>query len=210
MKKILVPALLAAGLLATPAFAHHPLGGETPQTLLHGLLSGIGHPIIGLDHLAFVIGIGLLAAFQRARTAMPAGFVSGTIAGALLIVGGVALPVVEIVICLSVLLVGGLAAYGRRLPTLPAAVLAGIAGLFHGWAYGETVIGAEPTPILAYLAGFGAIQLAIAMAAMLGARLLMRGGQSASMAPRLAGAMVAGVGLTYLVEIAEGMVFAGV
>ena len=33
--------------------------------MLHGLLSGIGHPIIGFDHLAFVIAVGLIAAFNQ-------------------------------------------------------------------------------------------------------------------------------------------------
>ncbi|PKO63289.1 MAG: urease accessory protein UreJ, partial [Betaproteobacteria bacterium HGW-Betaproteobacteria-17] len=38
---------------STSALAHHPMGGMTPQTLSQGLLSGLGHPVIGLDHLAF-------------------------------------------------------------------------------------------------------------------------------------------------------------
>ena len=39
--------------LASPALAHQPMGGVVPETLLHGLMSGVGHPIIGLDHFAF-------------------------------------------------------------------------------------------------------------------------------------------------------------
>ena len=35
-------------LSATFALAHHPMGGALPQTLWHGLLSGIGHPVIGI------------------------------------------------------------------------------------------------------------------------------------------------------------------
>ena len=78
---------LAAAMILTmtgAAFAHHPLGGMTPQTALHGFLSGVGHPVIGFDHLAFVIGIGLIAAFHRARLVMPAAFVGGTVGGTLL------------------------------------------------------------------------------------------------------------------------------
>ena len=52
---------LATLLAATPALAHHPMGGEVPQTFWHGLLSGFGHPVIGIDHLAFVVAIGLAA-----------------------------------------------------------------------------------------------------------------------------------------------------
>ncbi len=48
-KIITVMAAIIAGI--SPAFAHHPLGGEAPQTIANGLLSGVGHPIIGFDHL---------------------------------------------------------------------------------------------------------------------------------------------------------------
>ena len=212
MTKTFVSALLLAGLLATPALAHHPLGGEVPQTVLHGLLSGIGHPIIGFDHLAFILGIGFLAAFQGDRLLhLPGGLVVGTVIGALLMFdGGITLPAVEVVIILSVLLVGLSAAYGPDWSRRPAPLAATIAGLFHGWAYGEAVIGAEATPILAYLIGFGATQMAIATGVALAARYLIKTGRSTAMVPRLGGAVVAGVGLTYLVEMAEGMVFPGI
>lgn len=56
--------LAIAGLLFSlvPVLAHHPFGGETPDNLFEGFLSGIEHSVIGLDHLAFVIAAGLLAA----------------------------------------------------------------------------------------------------------------------------------------------------
>jgi len=43
------------------AMAHHPMGGKTPANLWEGLLSGIGHPIIGIDRLVFVVAVGLIA-----------------------------------------------------------------------------------------------------------------------------------------------------
>jgi len=46
--------LAVAAMTATPAFAHHPLGGGTPETFVHGVLSGIGHPMLGIDHFAFL------------------------------------------------------------------------------------------------------------------------------------------------------------
>jgi urease accessory protein len=39
-----------------------------------------------------------------------------------------------------------------------------IAGLAHGYAYGESIAGAEPTPLIAYLAGFVIVQIAIGAA----------------------------------------------
>ena len=203
MKKTLITSLLFAGLIANPALAHHPLGGEVPQTLLHGLLSGIGHPIIGFDHLAFILGIGFLAALSKQKI-LPVGYVAGTLAGALLIVGGVILPFAEVMISFSVLLIGTLAMFRRNMPLLAAVLISAIAGVFHGWAYGEAIIGAEPTPIIAYLFGFGMTQMVIASGVMLAAGWMLRG--DFKMVPRFAGAIVAGVGLTYLVEIAESAI----
>ena len=58
---------LAAALAAEPALAHHVMGGAMPATFGQGLLSGLGHPIIGLDHLAALVGAGLVAARIPAR-----------------------------------------------------------------------------------------------------------------------------------------------
>ncbi|WRH65887.1 MAG: HupE/UreJ family protein [Planktothrix sp. GU0601_MAG3] len=49
-------------LMAQPARAHHAFGGETPENFFQGFLAGLAHPIIGIDHFAFVISIGLIAA----------------------------------------------------------------------------------------------------------------------------------------------------
>ena len=210
MTKRIVTITALLGLIASPAFAHHPLGGDVPQTLMHGLLSGIGHPIIGFDHLAFIIGIGLLAAFQQSRFIIPLGFVAGTVIGTVAILGGLSLPMVEPVITVSVLLIGILVMMGRNLPAIASVSLAGAAGIFHGTAYGQAVVGAEQTPLIAYIAGFGVVQTAIAIGAMLAAQWVMASGQAYNrphLAPRLIGAMIAGVGLTYLVEIAEAAIF---
>ena len=55
-------ALLILAATGGGAEAHHAMGGTTPQTLAQGLLSGLAHPVIGLDHLAFTVAAGLLAA----------------------------------------------------------------------------------------------------------------------------------------------------
>ena len=44
--------LVVLTLSTTDAFAHHVMGGRMPATFTEGILSGLGHPIIGLDHLA--------------------------------------------------------------------------------------------------------------------------------------------------------------
>jgi urease accessory protein len=202
-------ALAAAMILTTTgaALAHHPLGGMTPTSVTEGFLSGLGHPVIGFDHLAFVIAVGLIAAFHRNRVVMPAAFVTGTIGGAALTLAAVTLPVAELVITGSVIVGGAVAMRGRVTDLRLAGGLAAGAGLFHGWAYGATIIGAEPTPILAYLAGFGLVQMAIAIGVATLVHNVWKAVDAEALQPRLAGAVVAGVGVTYMVEIVEGVIF---
>ena len=57
------------------------MGGRMPASFADGLLSGLGHPIIGLDHFAAVVAVGCLAAAQRAAPALAIGFVLAMIAG---------------------------------------------------------------------------------------------------------------------------------
>jgi urease accessory protein len=44
-----------AALYSAPAFAHPPLAGMPLQTFAHGIPSGVGHPLLGFDHLFFVM-----------------------------------------------------------------------------------------------------------------------------------------------------------
>ena len=202
--------LAAVALLATagPALAHHPMGGETPGTLATGLLSGLGHPIIGVDHLAFVVAVGLAAAFTGNRLLSPLAFVAATIAGCLITVTGAALPAVELAVAASLMALGAIVLSGRA---VRAPVLIGffaLAGLFHGAAYAEAILGAEATPLVAYLAGFAMIQYAIAAGAAHVALRVWRAAGPDAIRPRLAGAVVAGVGAALLVENLEGLLFA--
>ena len=140
---------------------------------------------------------------------MPAGFVVGTMIGTMLTLAAVTLPLAEIVITGSVVAAGIIAMRGKLTEMMPAAVVAGAAGLFHGWAYGEAVVGAETTPLLAYLAGFGLVQMGIAVGTGMLAHKIWKSVSVDALQPRLAGALVAGVGLAYLVENVEGMIFPG-
>lgn len=145
------------------AAAHHPMGGEVPSTLWQGLLSGVAHPIIGLDHFAFVIGIGLLAGTAGLGLLMPMAFVAAMASGLGLSVAGHGIPGAEIYVALSVVLIG--ISIWRRGPgenrKLECAAFAA-AGLFHGIALADAAIGAEPTPLAAYIAGLAITQLALA------------------------------------------------
>jgi len=178
-----------------------------PQTLIHGFLSGVGHPVIGFDHFAFVVAIGLIAAFHKQRMILPAGFVLGTMAGTLMTISALVLPFAEVVITASVIVAGVIAMRGKLTSVVPMTAGAAVIGLFHGWAYGAAVIGAEATPLIAYLAGFGLVQMAIALFVGYVAANMWKATSAASLQPRLAGALMAGVGVAYMVELVEGLIF---
>ena len=67
--RMIRPALATLCLMvATPALAHHPLGGLPMETFRHGVLSGLGHPVLGFDHLFFVLAAGLAAGLAGIAT----------------------------------------------------------------------------------------------------------------------------------------------
>jgi urease accessory protein len=186
-------------LSAAPAFAHHLMGGHTPATFGEGILSGLGHPIIGLDHFAAVVAVGCLAAAHRGAPALAVGFVVAMMAGVALHVHGSTVPAAEIMVALSVIALGIIMLRGQGLGIGAAFTLFALVGLVHGYALGESIYGAEPTPLYAYLLGLAFIQSAIALAAMSIARSLVR--RSADLSPlRLVGAGIAGIGLAVLMQ----------
>ncbi|MGH1419784.1 MAG: HupE/UreJ family protein [Hyphomicrobiaceae bacterium] len=157
--------LTAAIMLLAPtaAFAHHPMGGTTPSNFTEGLLSGLGHPIIGVDHLAAIIGVGLMAALLGRPRILPIAFIAAMLAGVGLHLGEFNLPFAEGLVGLVTLVIGGLVAARFSLGTIATAALFAVAGAVHGYALGESIVGAEQTALSAYLLGLGIIQAVIAI-----------------------------------------------
>lgn len=191
---------VAVMLLALPALAHHPMGGRAIATGYEGFMSGLAHPIIGLDHFAFVVASGLVAVRRPWGAVVPVAFAIAALGGTGLHLQGVDLPLLESVIALSVLAIGVLLALPQPLnsglgQTVTLAIAAIVAGIFHGYAYGEAVVGVEMGPIAFYLAGFTLVQLAIALGARtLAAQFIPRTG----LGLRYAGFAIAGIGAAYL------------
>lgn len=190
-------ALVVCLAAVSPASAHHVMDGELPSTFTQGLLSGLGHPVIGLDHLTFLIAVGIAVGVGGLSLALPIAFVAASALGVALHLLEFNLPGVELIVAASVVLIGVLVASGRELPLAAWAALFGLAGIAHGYAYGESIIGAEPAPLWAYLLGLVIIQSALAV----GVALITRrtADNVSAIAPRLAGAVVVGVGLTALI-----------
>ena len=135
MKRILI-ALLT--LLPLAASAHVGAG------LHHGpaLLLGLVHPFTGLDHMAamLMVGVWSVLAFdddRRAVWAAPAAFASLLLVGGLLGFAGLALPVVETMIAVSLLALGAMVGLRVKLPVLAGCVAVGAFAVFHGIAHGS-------------------------------------------------------------------------
>lgn len=196
MRHVLPICMSLLALMAGPAFAHHPTGGTAPGTVLEGLMSGLGHPIIEAEHLGFLLGAAALVAVARLSTRAALGLLAAfALAGAVgtsLRAAGFGHALTEPLITGSVLVV----ALGLWLNKMPAAFLAlplaVLAGLAHGQAYGEAVIGSEPTPIHAYLLGLALIQALLTTATYLALRrLAARGPQHLAAGLRVAGTLLA-------------------
>lgn len=201
---------LAAALAATPALAHHPLAGAPMETFAHGVASGIGHPLLGFDHLFFVLAIGVAALFTGRALTAPLAFVGAMLAGVL--IGGGEAAFVEPMIAVSLLVIGFLVARGRAL-TAPVAMatFAGL-GIFHGMAFSSAMVGVETAAagsvMIGYLLGLAAIQWAIAAGFGMVVSKVWNAKTADAMAARMSGAVVAGVGAFLTLEVVEGAAFA--
>lgn len=192
--------LLVAAFIADPALAHHVMDGQTPATFAQGFLSGVGHPIIGLDHLAAVIAVGCLAATQARGEWLVLGYVLTMIGGAAAHIGEATVQGSEYLVALSVIMLGLVLFRERALRIDIAIALFAFAGLVHGYALGESIAGAERTPLLAYFIGLALSQSAVALAVLYGARAAAARAAARVPAARILGAMVAGVGFVVLLQ----------
>ncbi len=193
-----VGAITSVAMTAGEAFAHHPMGGKTPSTFMEGFLSGIGHPVIGPDHLAFIVAIGIAAALSQAGIGLIASFVSASTLGVLLHTSSLNVPLSEQIVALSVVGAGSLLALGYGGKASFWLPLAAVAGLFHGYAFGEAVVGSERSVIGAYLMGIGLIAVTIAFGAMLLTSQFLNQTTASALRTRAAGVLVACVGVVML------------
>ena len=187
LTRIFAFAALMGAASAAPALAHTGIGAHS-----HGFLAGFLHPLMGLDHMLAMLGIGIWAAQlgKRAVWLVPTAFVAVMAGGAMLAIAGAPLPMVEFGIAGSVLVIGALIACGARMPVALAMSLAGVFALFHGHAHGTELPGfAHPA---AYAAGFVAAT-ALLHGAGIGITHLVRA-QAIRLPFRVGGAMMAAIG----------------
>lgn len=115
-----------------PAFAH-TRGGEAI-----GFVSGLEHPITGLDHVLAMIAVGLWGAQlgPPAVWLLPVTFPMVMAFGGMLGLMGVGLPGIEVCIALSAIFLGFMVLWEAQPKLWVAAVLVGFFAIFHGHAHG--------------------------------------------------------------------------
>jgi urease accessory protein len=103
-----------------------------------GFVSGLKHPVSGLDHVMAMIAVGIWGA----QLGLPAIWLLPVVFPLIMAVGGflgligVPLPGAEIGIALSAMVLGAMVLTEARPPLGLAVALVGAFGLFHGHAHG--------------------------------------------------------------------------
>jgi urease accessory protein len=117
--------------MPSPLFAHHAEWMKDKP-----FIQGLSMPVHGLDHMLVTIAVGLLAVQigGYALWAIPAAFSLFLVTGGVMNMSGLVIPFVEHAIFASVIVIGGLLAYRKRLPLLVGLALVAFFALFHGVA----------------------------------------------------------------------------
>jgi urease accessory protein len=186
--------LVATLALASPALAHEGTG------VAGGFTSGFMHPILGWDHVAAMVAVGLWGAFLGAPAiwVLPIVFPLVMALGGSLGIAGVPLPGVEIGIAASAVVLGIMIALGARPPLWVAAIIVGAFAIFHGHAHGtELPVAADA---LAYAVGF---VIGTGLLHLIGITLgLATRWETGKVAVRAAGGAIAIAGMAFLTGMA--------
>ncbi len=119
-----------------------------------GFIAGFTHPILGWDHVAAMVAVGLWGAFLGAPAiwilpiVFPLIMAFGAVAGII----GLPIPAIETGIALSAVVLGLMIVFAARPPIWVCAVIVGAFSIFHGYAHGTEL----PATVnaFAYAVGF--------------------------------------------------------
>jgi urease accessory protein len=123
--------LIAVVFIPTLAQAHH-----AEFMLDRPFLQGMSMPLHGVDHMLVTLATGLIAAQigGRALWAVPGIFSLSILAGGLLNILGISMPMVEYGILASIVICGALLAWGSRVSLFATLGVVALFAFFHGEA----------------------------------------------------------------------------
>lgn len=134
--------------LSNTAFAH------TGEGIAGGLISGITHPIAGLDHVTAMVAVGILGAFlgRPAIWVLPVVFPLVMTLGGVLGLVGIPIPYIEAGIAVSSVVLGLMILLALKPALWIAAIIVAAFAIFHGHAHGTEL--PKAANALAYSIGF--------------------------------------------------------
>ena len=146
----IIPSLLLLS-FSKSALAHHPfgMGSSSELSILQGLASGIGHPLLGPDHLLFILAIAFINLRRPTKWILPLLFIGlgGSAFAQIQPLPEFLTPWAESLVSLT-LAIEGLIVLSR----LNSKWLLPMFSL-HGYLLGNTIVGAEATPLISYFLG---------------------------------------------------------
>jgi len=156
-------------------------------TPLTGFLSGLAHPVLGPDHLLFLMALSLVGLRHRARWML--GLLATGLAGSSLGLLLPGLPAAEALASFTLVVVA-LVLIGRwdRRLLLPAIAL-------HGYVLSSTVVGWNGAPLASYLAGLMVSQGGLLLVALVALRQITTALQPATR--RTLATVLIGLGLAW-------------
>jgi urease accessory protein len=125
---------LLAGVFCSPAESWAHVGsGEAG-----GFVTGLMHPISGMDHVLAMIAVGLWGAQlgPPAMWVLPVAFPMVMAFGGMLGLMGIPVPGIEIGIAVSAIVLGIMVLFETKPPLWVAAVIVAFFAIFHGHAHG--------------------------------------------------------------------------
>ncbi|WP_022962446.1 HupE/UreJ family protein [Halopseudomonas pelagia] len=182
--------MVLVGVFAIPGLAHAHPGHEN----VSGLMSGLGHPLFGLDHLLAMLAVGLWGAQLggKARWMLPLLFVGVMLVGGALAMLGLSVPGVEPGIVASVVVLGLFLLWARQVPLAISAALVSIFALFHGVAHGAEM--PLQASAMTYALGFAVATAGLHMVGLLAGAWLQQ--RSWPVVSRVMGAVIGAVGIS--------------
>jgi urease accessory protein len=183
-----------------PIVAHTLEGGSSA-------VAGFLHPLLGLDHLLAMVTVGLLSAQigGKAIWVVPITFVLAMAVAGVLGYIGVPLPLVEVGITGSVVILGLALVANQKIPMWVAMVFVAIFAVFHGHAHGAELPAVEGDVlyILAYVLGFMTATAGLHVIGALIGYIALRNPRNA-LVLRVGGLVIALIGVYLVVQVFSG------
>jgi urease accessory protein len=153
-----------AALAVVLSLAAMPVLAHVQQGQAAGFVTGLSHPVSGLDHVLAMVAVGLWGAQLGAPAIwlLPVTFPLVMALGGFLGLVGIPLPGVEIGVAVSALALGLAVAASWRPPIALAAMLVAVFAVFHGHAHGTELPAGQSglTYSLGFVVATGLLHLA--------------------------------------------------